>query len=34
MRIAVDSKGYDSEKNVEQGKAVEEGGEAMLYINI
>jgi hypothetical protein len=35
MRISVESKGYDSEQNVEsKGKAVEEGGEAILYINI
>lgn len=34
MKITVDSKGYDSENNVERGKAVEEGGEAMLYIHI
>ena len=34
MKMSVSSKGYDSENNVEKGKYVEEGGEAILNISI
>lgn len=34
MKINVESRGYDSEKNVEKGKGVEEGGEALLNVFI
>ena len=34
MKMNVESRGYDSENNVERGRSVEEGGEAMLHIYV